>query len=83
MRNTENQDLKRKLKRIGLFLLIVFIPILVVCVLLICLKVPQWLNMMVLVILLFLTYFLFMSICQKLDNKKKDRMSKKKDPFSD
>ena len=50
MRTSEKQELKRKIKQIGLFLLIVFVPCLVVSVCLIVLKVPQWLNIMVLVL---------------------------------
>lgn len=83
MRSTEKQELKRKISRIGLFLLIVFLPIAVVSVLLSYAKVPQVWNIFVLVILLFILFFLYMLVCNKLDQKKKERMSKKKDPFSD
>ena len=83
MRSTEKQELKRKLKRLGLFILIVFLPILIVSILMVWGNVPQWLNIMVLVILLFILYFLFAWLCTKLDKKKEERISKKKDPFSD
>ncbi len=83
MKNTEKQELKRKLKRVGLFMLVVFIPILVVCVVLIYVGASQLLNIFVLVILLFILYFLYAWICTKLDKKKEERLSKKKDPFSD
>ena len=83
MKNTEKQELKKKVKRLGLFLLIVLIPALVICVLLIWAKVPQWLNILVLVIVLFVLFGLYSLVYSKLDKKKEERMSKKKDPFSD
>ncbi len=83
MRSTEKQELKRKLKRLGLFMLIVFLPILIVCILMLWGKVPQWLNILVLVLLLFILYFFYAWLCTKLDKKKEERISRKKDPFSD
>lgn len=83
MRSTEKQELKRKLKRLGLFMLIVFLPILIVCILMVWGKVPQWLNILVLVLLLFILYFFYAWLCTKLDKKKEERISRKKDPFSD
>lgn len=83
MKNSEKQELKKKIKRLGLFLLIVFLPTCVVAVLLAWAKVDMWLNVFVLVVMLFLLFALFIWACQKLDEKKQERMSKKKDPFSD
>jgi len=83
MRSTEKQELKKKLKRLGLFLLIVFLPAMVICILLLWAKVPQWLNILVLVVVLFIFYFLYIFVCSKLDNKKNERLKKKKDPFAD
>ncbi len=83
MRTSEKQELKRKIKQIGLFLLIVFLPCMVISVCLIVLNVPQWLNIMVLVIVMFLMFALYAYVMERLNNKKKERMSKKKDPFSD
>lgn len=83
MRSSEKQELKKKIQRVGWFLLIVFLPLLVVAVCLGVAHVPQWLNIMVCVIVLFLLFFLFLYVCKKLDEKKKARMDKKKDPFSD
>lgn len=83
MKSTEKQELVKKLKRLGLFMLIVFLPILIVCILMLWANVPQWLNILVLVILLFILYFLYAWLCSILDKKKQERMSKKKDPFSD
>ena len=83
MKSTEKQELKRRIKRLFMFLGIVLVPCLVVCVLLIYAKIPQWLNILVLVIMLFILYSVYVVLCNKLDQKKKVRMSKKKDPFSD
>lgn len=83
MRTSEKQELKRKIKQIGLFLLIVFLPCMVVCVCLLALKVPQWLNIMVLVIMMFLMFALYAYVMERLNRKKQERISKKKDPFSD
>ena len=83
VKSSEKQELKKRIQRLGLFLLIVFLPVLVISILLVYLQVPQWLNILVLVILLFLLFFLFMYVCGKLDARKKARMDKKKDPFSD
>jgi membrane protein implicated in regulation of membrane protease activity len=83
VRSSEKRELKKKIQRLGLFFLIVFIPLLVVSVLLIYAKVALWLNIIVLVILLFILFFFFTLACNKIDEKKKARMDKKKDPFSD
>ena len=83
VRSSEKQELKKKIQRLGLFLLIVFLPVLVVAIVLAYLQVSQWLNILVLVILLFLLFFLFSFVCGKLDARKKARMDKKRDPFSD
>lgn len=83
MRSSEKQELKKKIQRMGLFLLIVFIPMLVVAICLAVVHVPQWLNIIVCVVVLFILFFLFLFVCGKLDERKKARMEKKKDPFSD
>ena len=84
MRTTEKQELKQKIKRLGIFLVIVFLPALVVSILLAYVaKVPQWLNMLVLVIMLFVLFFIYSLLMQKLDKRKGERLKKKKDPFSD
>ena len=58
MRSTEKQELKKKIQRVGLFMLIVLIPALVLSVVLqFVAHVPQWLNILVLVLVL---YILFM-----------------------
>lgn len=84
MKNSEKQELKRKISRIGLFMLIVFLPMVVVCVLLQVAGVKeQWIAILVLVILMFVLFILYSFICSKLDERKKERLKKKKDPFSD
>lgn len=83
MKRSESNELKQKLKRLGLFMLIVFLPAMVVAILLqFYAHVPQWLNILVLVVMLFVLYFLYVWICSKIDKKKQERLSKKKDPFS-
>lgn len=84
MRSTEKQELSLKIKRLGLFMVIVFLPILVICVLLLVVaKVPQWLNILVLVLCMFVLYGVYVFVCAKLDRKKAERLTKKKDPFAE
>ena len=83
MKNSEKQELKRKIGRLGLFLLIVFLPMMALAIVLIYVGVAQWVNVMILVIVMFILFALFLFICQKLDERKYERMKKKKDPFSD
>lgn len=84
VRSSEKQELKRKIQRVGWFMLIVFIPALVIAVVLgVVARVPQWLNILVLVIILFVLFFIYAYLMSKLDERKKKRMDKKKDPFSD
>lgn len=83
MKSSDKQELKRKIGRLGLFLIIVFVPILVLAVVLAYAGVSQWVNIMILVIVMFILFGAFLTICQKLDEKKQKRMEKKKDPFSD
>ena len=83
MRTSEKQELKQKIKRLGIFLIIVFLPALVMAIVLAYVaKVPQWLNMLVLVIMLFILFFLYTLLMQKLDRRKGERLKKKDDPFS-
>ena len=83
MRKSESNELKQKLKRLGLFLLIVFLPAMIVAIVLqVYAHVPQWLNILVLVVMLFVLYFFYIWVLSKFDKKKQERLSKKKDPFS-
>ncbi len=83
MKNTEKQQLKRRIKSIVLFLIIVFVPITMLCILLAVVHVPQWLNIMVLVLAMFVLFGLYAFVLSKLDERKQKRMENKKDPFSD
>ncbi len=83
MRTTEKQELKKNIKRLGLFLLIVFLPVCLVCATLFYLNVPQGANIAILVVLLFILFFIYLWICGKIDQRKAERLKKKKDPFSD
>ena len=83
MRRSETNELKQKLKRLGLFMLIVFLPVMTMAIVLqYVVGLKMWQNMLVLVVLIFLLYFLFLWICSKIDMKRDERLSKKKDPFS-
>ncbi len=83
MRRSETNELKQKLKRLGLFILIVFLPVMAVAIVLqVVVGLEMWQNMLVLVVLIFLLYFAFLWLCSKLDKKKAERLSKKNDPFS-
>lgn len=83
MKNTEKQLLKRRVTRLGLFLLIVFLPVLVVAILLGVAGVKQWVNILILVIMMFVLFALYIFVCEKMDDRKRERMKKKKDPFAD
>ncbi len=83
MINSEKQLLKKRIKRLGWFLLIVFLPAMLISIFLAVAKIPEWLNIMVVVIVLFVLFFLFSLVCAKLDSKKEQRLKGKKDPFSD
>ena len=83
MRHSEKRELKRKIARVGLFLLIVFLPAMVLAIVLAYAGVKQWVNIMILVIVMFILFGIYMWIYQKLDNRKEERMSKKKDQFSE
>ena len=83
MRTSEKQELKKNIKRLGLFLLIVFLPVAMVCAILFYLNVPQGANIAILVVLLFILFFIYLWVCGKIDQRKAERLKKKKDPFSD
>ena len=82
MKTSEKQILKKNLKRLGLFMLIVLLPICVVCVLLIPVL-PMWQNVMVLVVMMLVLFLFYSWLWQKIDRRTEERLKKKKDPFSD
>lgn len=82
---SDRMILKDRLKKLGLFCLIVFIPVLVVAVVLFSVGVPEWANMLVLVVMLLALFCVFMYVCSVLEKRKEKRLkeSGKKDPFSE
>ena len=85
MKMSDRMILKDRLKKLGLFCLIVFIPVLVVAVVLFSVGVPEWANMLVLVVMLLALFCVFMYVCSILEKRKEKRLkeSGKKDPFSE
>ena len=82
---SDRMILKDRLKKLGLFCLIVFIPVLVVAVVLYSVGVPEWANILVLVVMLLALFCVFMYVCSVLEKRKEKRLkeSGKKDPFSE
>lgn len=85
MKMSDRMILKDRLKKLGLFCLIVFIPVLVVAVVLFSVGVPEWANMLVLVVMLLALFCVFMYVCSILEKRKEKKLkeSGKKDPFSE
>lgn len=83
MRSSEKQELKKKIQRVGWFMLIVFVPMLVVAACMAVYVKEQWITIIVLVVLMMILFFLYAYLMGKLDERKKKRMDKKRDPFSD
>ena len=79
----ESRSLKRNLKRLGLFLLVMFLIDVFICFLLI--KYTSLGGVVCGIIVILITsvlYLLFLLICAKLDKKKEEKLKNKKDPFS-
>ena len=85
MKVSERMVLKDRLKKLGIFCLIVFIPVLVLSVVMMSFGVSQAVNIIVTVVVLFVLFFLYLYICSLIDKKKEKRLkeSGKKDPFSE
>ena len=85
MKVSERMVLKDRLKKLGIFCLIVFIPVLVLSVVMMSFGVSQAVNIIVTVVVLFVLFFLYLYICSLIDKKKEKRFkeSGKKDPFSE
>lgn len=85
MKVSERMVLKDRLKKLGIFCLIVFIPVLVLSVVMMSFGVSQVVNIIVTVVVLFVLFFLYLYICSLIDKKKEKRLkeSGKKDPFSE
>ena len=85
MKVSERMVLKDRLKKLGIFCLIVFIPVLVLSVVMMSYGVSEAVNIIVTVVVLFVLFFLYLYVCALLDKKKEKRLkeSGKKDPFSE
>ncbi len=83
MINSEKQLLKKRIKRLGLFLLVVFLPMVVISTLMALYVKEEWLNIFVCVLILFILFGIYLFLLEKLDKKKEARLKGKKDPFSD
>ena len=77
---------KKKVKRVSWFLGVYFVLALFLCALLIVVGIPQWLNMLIIVVFGGILYLLFLLICGKIDKKKEEEAEEKTkefDPFAD
>lgn len=85
MKVSERMVLKDRLKKLGIFCLIVFIPVLVLSVVMMSFGVSEAVNIIVTVVILFVLFFLYLYICSVLDKKREKKLkeSGKKDPFSE
>ena len=85
MKVSERMVLKDRLKKLGIFCLIVFIPVLVLSVVMMSYGVSEAVNIIVTVVVLFVLFFLYLYVCSLIDKKKEKRLKEtgKKDPFSE
>ncbi len=85
MKVSERMILIKRLKRLGLFMLIVFLPIAFISFGLAYAGLSMAWNIVILVVVLFLLFGLFMMTCSALDKRKEKKLkeSGKKDPFAD
>ena len=85
MKVSERMVLKDRLKKLGIFCLIVFVPVLVLSVVMMSYGVSEAVNIIVTVVVLFVLFFLYLYVCSLIDKKKEKRLkeSGKKDPFSE
>ena len=80
------RELKRKTKRMAWFIGIFFVFALFFAALLQIAGVPQWLNMVIIVLTAGICYLLFMLVCGKLDKRREEaekEKTKEFDPFAD
>lgn len=78
--------MKRNVKRTAWFIGIFFIFALFFCALLNIAGIPQWLNIMILVITAGVCYLLFWLVCVKIDKRREEKeqtKTKEFDPFAD
>ena len=84
MRAKDSRDLKRKYKRMLIFLAIIFVVELVLCYLLMMAGLSNVLCGVIIVLSASIFYLLFLFICAKIDKKRAERLEKEatKDPFT-
>ena len=84
MRAKDSRDLKRKYKRMLIFLAIIFVVELVLCYLLMMAGLSNVLCGVIIVLTAPIFYLLFLWICAKIDKKRAERLEKEatKDPFT-
>ena len=84
MRAKDSRDLKRKYKRLLIFLAIIFVVELVLCYLLMMAGLSNVLCGVIIVLSASIFYLLFLWICAKIDKKRAERLEKDatKDPFT-
>lgn len=84
MRAKDSRDLKRKYKRLLIFLAIIFVVELVLCYLLMMAGLSNVLCGVIIVLSASIFYLLFLWICAKIDKKRAERLEKEatKDPFT-
>lgn len=84
MRAKDSRDLKRKYKRMLIFLAIIFVVELVLCYLLMMAGLSNVLCGVIIVLTASIFYLLFLFICAKIDKKRAERLEKEatKDPFT-
>lgn len=81
----ESRDLRKTMKRLGIFLLIVFLFDVFICFLFFkYTNINKVLCGFIIICITAVLYLLFLFICAKIDKKKKERLEKsgKKDPFT-
>lgn len=86
MQNNDKREAKKQVKRTMWFIGIYALVALVISALLIVYtNIPQWLNMIIIIVLAGAFYLLFLWICAIIDKKKveKDAISPPDDPFSE
>ncbi len=84
--NNNKRALKKSMKRMAWFIGIYFVFALFFAALLQIAGVPQWLNMIIIILVAGVCYLLFLLVCAKIDKRKAEREVEKTkdfDPFVD
>ena len=67
------RELKRNVKRMGWFIGIYFVFALFFSALLQAVGIPQWLNMIIIILTAGILYLLFLLVCVKIDKKREEQ----------